>query len=247
MKKPNTPTPSENLTIILDGKYDTLISIDIICHILQLRPIDLEFIIGNFKPYLHTEPNADSSQPGSLFIPSYILSEFLRRIPAQNLSENSRKILISARSHLLTLIDMIRWDALPQLYADRGILAQREREALEKIAKGAIQIHHKAMSLRQRNPQKTYTEKILSTASTEELKGILKKIANDLSTQEIQRFSKPGKQAAICAWLGREREGGCLTENYRQLFVTENAIDVYEEMPTAHRRRIYKEDSPDLG
>lgn len=159
MKKPNTPTPSENLTIILDGKYDTLISIDIICHILQLRPIDLEFIIGNFKPYLHTEPNADSSQPGSLFIPSYILSEFLRRIPAQNLSENSRKILISARSHLLTLIDMIRWDALPQLYADRGILAQREREALEKIAKGAIQIHHKAMSLRQSPPQKLTQKK----------------------------------------------------------------------------------------
>lgn len=247
MKKTTTNTPSENLSIILDGKYDILISLDIICRILQLRPHELYFIVRDFKPYLRTAPHPDGSQPESLFVPSYVLKEFLKRIPTQNLNENSRKLLISARSHLLKLISAIRWDAMPQLYAERGILSQREREALEKIARGAIQIHNKAVFLRPHNTQKTYAGKTLSAASTEEIKGILKGIANDLSVEEIQLFSKPGKQAAICSWLAQERKSGCFTENLRQLFVTENAIDLYEDMPKEYRRKFYKEDGPELG
>lgn len=245
MKNPTTPT------IILDSKFETLVSIDFICQVLKIRPIDLDFIIRDFKQYIRTEETQDNSQPSqpgaALFIPSYILNDFLQRIPTQNLSTQNREILIAARENLLAVIDTMRWDVTTRLYAEQGILAQREREAYEKIARGAIQIHHKALSCRGEQRPNFLSEKTLITASTDELKEVLAIIANDLSTHEIQRLYRPGKHSCICAWLELKKEGEAIVEKLFYTFMTEHMIDIYEEMPKEYRRKIYNEDGPTLN
>jgi len=152
MKKSEHPPQDKLPPIIADGKFDTLVSIKLICQLLNLQMRELEFVIRDFAPHIkvkQTQGEAPTRRPENhLFISSYVLKNFIERIPTQNLSPEQRLLISPLSMQIQDLVEDIRWKILPQHYAEQGILAKREREAYEKITRGAIQLYSTALLAR---------------------------------------------------------------------------------------------------